>query len=637
MHDRKAATRFVLFLPLMIAEQSKNPGANYRTGHNGHSHPINVSRGRQFPSSLPEALDRAADTDKGMGFFNTRGEFEVGLTFAEVRSTALSMAAGLLGLGLQRGEAVGIIALVHADFVCTFFACQYAGLVAVPLPLVTGIGAARGYEQQLTRVLTTARARAAIGPAAFLGHLHQAAEGLDLRAICSASDLKTTPPSTSSIRPLGPTEISHIQFSSGSTAFPKGIQISQRALMANLRGIIQDGVQVTTDDRILSWLPFYHDMGLIGNVLVPPVACVNVDFLPTDAFVRRPLLWPQLISERRATISFSPTFGYDLAARRATRLEPGLDLSCWRVAGIGGDMIQKPVLDRFIKAFAPAGFNPRAFLPSYGLAESTLGVTFTRPGEGITFDHVAQGSIERQGHQVQQVAESSVESRNVMSCGRPLAGHEIEIRDDYQRPLPDCYIGAVYVRGPSLMDGYFFDEKSTRESLVGGGWLDTGDMGYVSDGNLFVTGRRKDMIIINGRNIWPQDIEWHAEQSVAGLRSRDTAAFLHRETDGIERAVLLVQCRLTNSADLEALKKEVHSAVLRNLGVDCQVELVPPKTLPFTTSGKLMRAGARQRWLEGKNGGRPAQGSSANSDSYTSPSTVPFIDQICAQGRAAAV
>ena len=550
------------------------------------------------PSSLAEALDNVSSLDRGIGFYGPRGELEVRLTFGEVRAKAKALASRLLGLGLKRGEAVGIIGVVHADFVCAFFACQYAGLVAVPLPLVTGIGAARGYQQQLSRVLAKAHARAALGPAAFHDHLRQASDGLDLRAICSVPELAEMPASSQPLKPLGAKEISHIQFSSGSTSFPKGIQISQAALMANLVAIIREGVRVTSEDRLFSWLPFYHDMGLIGAMLVPPVAGIDADYLATDAFVRRPLLWPQLISERRSTISFSPTFGYDLAARRAGRLDANLDLSCWRAAGIGGDMIQRKVLEQFSEAFAPMGFRASAFQPSYGLAESTLAVSFGRPGEGVKYERVDQAALERPGHNVRAADMPSSATRDVISCGIPLPDHVVQVWDQNRRALPDGYIGSINMRGPSLMDGYFRDDAATRETLSPDRWLDTGDMGYLSKGALFITGRKKDMIIINGRNVWPQDIEWHAEQSVPGIRSRDTAAFLHRDEAGQEKAVLLVECRLTDPDELRTLKKEVHAAVLRNVGVDCQVELVPPKTLPFTTSGKLMRAQAREHWLE---------------------------------------
>lgn len=593
---------------MIVDEQSSANGSGWERKHGSapsYNGVTQSARPDDAPATLAEALSRAAQSDRGMSFLDVQGNQETVLPYAEIRERALLLARRLLGLGLRRGDAVGIIALVQADFVCAFFACQYAGLVAVPLPLVNGIGAARGYQQQLTQVLKISRARVALGPTSFLPHLQQAAEGLDLRAICTVPDLQAMPASEHPGRPLGADEISHIQFSSGSTAFPKGITISQRALMANLLGIIHDGVKVTPADRIASWLPFYHDMGLIGAMLVPTVAAINADYLPTDAFVRRPHLWLQMISRLRSTISFSPSFGYDLATRRAIgRPDTTLDLSCWRVAGLGGDMVQKTVLDRFAETFAAVGFNPKAFMPSYGLAESTLAVTFTPPGEGMAYDRVEQSSLEQLGRKVVPVGADAPNARNVVACGRVLAEHGIEIRDETSRAMPERHIGAVFVKGASLMDGYYQNEDATRECLTRDGWLDTGDMGYLSGGLLYITGRRKDMIIINARNIWPQDIEWHAEQAVPGLRTRDTAAFMHHDQEGGERAVLLVQCRLTNPADLERLQKEVHSAVLRNVGVDCQVELVPPKTLPYTTSGKLMRAQARQRWLELRHNGQ---------------------------------
>lgn len=586
---------------------------------------------------LAAALDRAATGRRGMGFHDTRGELDVRLTYSEIRRRARALAGCLLGLGLERGDAVGIVATVQADFVCAFFACQYAGLVAVPLPLLTGMGAARGYEQQLARLFATSHLRCALGPAAFLDHLREASHGLPVQTISTVADLAEKPSALAALQPLGANDVSHIQFSSGSTAFPKGIQISQRALMANLGGIIRDGVGITAEDRVVSWLPFYHDMGLIGNMLTPPVAGIDADFLPTDGFVRRPLVWLELLSHYRLTLSFSPTFGYDLAARRAAsrpELHAGrnLDLSSWRVAGLGGDMIQKPVLDRFAQVFASAGFDPNAFLPSYGLAELTLGTTFSPRGHGIVCDRVEQSSIEVPGSEVPAVPETTPNSRCVISCGRVLPGHELEIRDEHNRPLPDRFIGAVFVRGPSLMDGYFQDEALTRETFSRDGWLDTGDMGYLSKDSLFITGRRKDMIIINARNIWPQDIEWIAEQSVPNVRTRDTAAFLHRDEHGDEHVVLLVESRLRDPEELRSLRKDAHAAVLRHLGVDCHVEVVPPKTLTFTTSGKLMRANARQRWLKmkshGANGHGPQTEPAPNGTKPVSPGNPPSATEV---------
>lgn len=535
-----------------------------------------------------------------MNFYNTRGEGEHRLAYGEIRRRALELASRLMGLGLKRGDSVGLIATMHPDFICGFFACQYSGLVAVPLPIINGMGAGAGYQKQLAQVLATSHARVALGEAALLDHLKKASEGLGLLTVATVDEVAAGAPGSAALQPLTPAETSHIQFSSGSTTFPKGIEISQRAIIANAHAISRHGLKITLADRIACWLPFYHDMGLIGNVLVPVVTRISVDFLYTESFVRRPLQWLRLISDNRCTLSFGPTFGYDLAARlAANQADLGLDLSCWRAAGIGGDMIQPTVMDRFARTFAPYGFKAGAFVPSYGLAESTLAVSFGRLGEGIQVEHVNKKAIMTDTTGNWAVAPTANGDEPVVNCGFPLKDHFIEIRDDHNRIVPERRVGIVFVKGPSLMDGYFRNPEATSESLDSQGWLNTGDMGYLSGGALFITGRRKDMIIINGRNVWPQDIEWHAEQNVPAIRTRDTAAFLHHDADGKERAVILVQCRSTNPDDRKEIKREVHAAVLRNTGVDCRVELIPPKTLPFTTSGKLMRAKAKQNWLEG--------------------------------------
>ena len=288
-------------------------------------------------ASLPEALEYAAAAGTGMIFYDAAGQVTQAMTYAGIRDAALDLGGRLTGLGLLRGDRIGIVADMGGDFIELFFACQMAGLVAVPLPVITGLGGRHGYEKQLARVLETSGARAALGVAEILGSIRAAAEGLGVEFILTPAELATCEPSGSMLRPLGPDEASHIQFSSGSTRNPHGIEISQRALLANARSIAQDGVAFDRVERVVSWLPFYHDMGLIG-CMVTAVACqYTVHYLHTDAFARRPMQWLQIISDKRGTISFSPTFGYDVCARRSAGKDLShLDLSCWRHAGIGG-------------------------------------------------------------------------------------------------------------------------------------------------------------------------------------------------------------------------------------------------------------------------------------------------------------
>lgn len=554
--------------------------------------------------SLSEALDYAALAGTGMNFYNARGECEHALSYATIRSRAIEIAKRYLGVGLTRGDRVGIVAEMNPDFVCAFFACQYAGMLAVPLPVITGLGGGQGYEKQLRGVLENSEASIAIGPASFLEHLSRAAEDTNVEIITTLEGLMERMPGEMALQPLGEHEISHIQFSSGSTRHPLGIEISQSAIMANARSISNDALRFTNRDRVASWLPFYHDMGLVGCMIVPMTCQLTVDYLYTDSFARRPVQWLRMISDNKCTISFSPTFGYDVCSRRMKdKNEDGLDLSAWRVAGIGGDMIQGEAMKRFADTFAVYGFKGVSLVPSYGLAEATLAFSFQEPEAGVTIDYIDKKALVEDGLAtpcaVSGHGYDSAVIRAIASCGKPLPGYKMQIRDDNGQALPDRRIGGVFIQGPSLMMGYHQNQKATDDCIDREGWLDTGDMGYVVGDTLYVTGRRKDMIIINGRNIWPQDLEYHAEQNVESLRSRDTAAFAATEDDGREIAVILVQCRSKEEAFREQLKKDVRAAILRNTGVDCRVDLIPQRSLPFTTSGKLRRVEAKRLWSQG--------------------------------------
>ena len=554
--------------------------------------------------SLTEALDYAALAKTGMNFYNTRGECEYALSYAAIRNRAIKLAKKFLGLGLSRGERVGIVADMNPDFVCAFFACQYAGMLSVPLPVVTGLGGSQGYESQLKTILETSDASIALGPTSLLDSLSRAAEGTNVEIVTTVSALEEGPTSEVTLKPLNDHEVSHIQFSSGSTRYPLGIEISQSAVMANARSISNDALQFTNNDRVASWLPFYHDMGLIGCMIVPITCQLTVDYLYTDSFARRPAQWLRIISENKCTISFSPTFGYDVCSRRMKgKGEENLDLSHWRVAGIGGDMIQSHVMKDFSETFAPYGFKAEAFVPSYGLAEVTLAFSFQSLDTGVTVDYIDKKALTEDKKAIPCAVENdqfdSAKIRAIASCGKPMPGYHLEIRDEGGVTLPDRHIGSVFIQGPSMMSGYHENKQETDACLDSENWLDTGDMGYIADGILYITGRRKDMILLNGRNIWPQDMEGHAEQNVEALRSRDTAAFAIQDSDGKEEAVILVQCRSPKEDVREKLKKDVHAVIFRSTGVDCRVELIPQRSLPFTTSGKLRRAEAKKLWLSG--------------------------------------
>lgn len=550
-------------------------------------------------SSLVEALDYAAESGTGVSFYNARGVRESGLSYAEVRDKSIVIAKAFKALGLERHDRVGIVASLSPDFICPFFACQYAGVLAVPLPALTGLGGREGYEQQLSRIIGHAEVKLVIAPEYLIETMQKASAGVGTK-VMTVEQLLEYSDEGKSLDPFSAGDLSHIQFSSGSTRNPSGILITQDALMANARAIAHDGLKLVEEERLASWLPFYHDMGLIGCLVVPTSCQITVDYLQTEDFARRPLQWLELISRNRCTAGFSPTFGYEICTQRFNNThqqELSLDLSSWRIAGIGGEMVQPDKLFKFAETFALFGFNSGALTPCYGLAEATLAISFSPQGRGITVDTVNKDALisDKKALPYEGKRSDSV-ARSFTNCGRALDGHTIEIRDEEGNVLPERSLGCVFAKGPSHMAGYYKDEEATEAALTGDGWLNTGDMGYIADGMLYVTGRAKDLIIINGRNIWPQDLEWYAEQ-VDGLKSRNSAAFMVEREDGGEQAVILVQFGAKEEGAREELRKAVRTNILRNTGVECEVVLIPRRSLPFTTSGKLSRTKAKAMYL----------------------------------------
>ncbi len=521
------------------------------------------------------------------------------LPYAALREESRVLARKLLGMGLEKGERVALVAETTPDFLRFFFACQYAGLVPVSLPASVNLGGHKAYVGQLRGLLKSSEAAVAMAPPGYLSYLEEAGRDLGLRLVGDPETFDRLPEADVDFRPVEPADIAYIQYTSGSTRFPRGVVIEQRAVMSNLAGIIRHGVKMGPGDRCFSWLPFYHDMGLVGLVLVPVAAQTSVDYLDTRDFAMRPRQWLNLMTRTKATISFSPPFGYELCARR---LRPGeaskYDLSNWRVAGVGAEMIRSETLVRFAEALAPAGFNDKAFLACYGMAECSLAISFAPLFEGHSTDCVdGDHHSDHQEALPIELSENPGRTRCFVECGQPLPEYEVEIRDDAGRVLPDRRSGTIFVRGPSVMSGYFNAPEETADTLSPDGWLNTGDVGYRANGSLIITGRKKDLIIINGRNIWPQDLEYLAEHQPE-VRIGDALAFSVPGPDDEEICVLVVQCRESDPNKRAALIDRVTRLVRLELGIDCYVELVPLHTLPRTSSGKLSRSKARQNFIE---------------------------------------
>lgn len=544
-------------------------------------------------ATLTEALDFAANGPTGVNLYGLRGELVEAIPYADLRGRARAMAARLLALGLEPGDRVGLVAETDADFVTAFFACQYARLTPAPLPLPAPLGGREAYVEQIGRMLASAKAAAVFGPESLLPWLQDAATAGGARIAATVGALPEAP--AADLPAPEPDDPCYVQFSSGSTRNPTGVLCTHRALMANTFAITRHGLQVTPEDRAFSWLPLYHDMGLVGFLLSPLAAQMTVDLMPTGAFVRRPLLWLDLISKNRATISYSPTFGYELCARRGDGTREGLDLSAWRAAGCGGDMVRSGPLLAFAERYAAAGFSDRAFVASYGMAEATLALTMAPLDRGLTTDTVDVARMERDGV-VAPGAEGR--TRDFVRCGPVLPEHELEVRDESGAVLGEGLVGRIFVRGPSLMRGYFGEPDASARVLSADGWLDTGDLGYLVDGEIVPTGRAKDLILLNGRNVWPQDLEWTAESEIDRLRSGDVAAFSIDEEAG-EELVVLVQARSSDPETRQALTDDVAALLRARHGVEARVELVGAHALPQTSSGKLSRSKARALFLAG--------------------------------------
>ncbi|AUX68829.1 acyl-CoA synthetase [Porphyrobacter sp. HT-58-2] len=547
-------------------------------------------------ATFNEAIDYAAQSLKGLNFHDMRGELARVYPYAEMREDALVMARRLIAAGIGKEDRVALIAETGADFAALFCACVYAGAWPVPLPLPTSFGGKESFIDQLAVQLMSSDPKILLYPE----EIAEMAAAAAARQDCAAEswqDFAERPAPECDLPQASPDDICYLQYSSGSTRFPTGVAVTHRALLHNLYGHATT-MNLGANDRCVSWLPWYHDMGLVGCLLSLIANQVSGDYLKPDAFARRPLAWLDMISRNPGnTLSYSPTFGYDICARRISsqsNVAERFDLSRWRIAGNGADMIRPDVMQNFVNAFAEAGFKASSFTPSYGLAEAVLAVTVMPPGEGIRVELVEEERLSGAPRDLSRPARY----RAIVNCGKPLPDMEVAIRGEDGSLRGDHQIGKVWAYGPSVMHSYFRNPEATADCLQDG-WLDTGDMGYTANGYLFIVGRAKDMIIINGKNHWPQDIEWAVEQ-LPGFNHGDIAAFAIEMENGEEAPAVLVHCKVSDPEERVKLRDQIADKVRSVTGMSCIVELVPPRTLPRTSSGKLSRAKAKKLYLAGE-------------------------------------
>jgi fatty-acyl-CoA synthase len=531
--------------------------------------------------------------------------------YAEMWRRAQRCAAALQALGVKRGDRVGLILPDSAEFIDCIFAAMLAGAIAVPIYPPMNLGQFDAYLANTTHILRQAGCSVVITDARvrpILGKLMTSVP--ELKAIETyAGMLKDVAPAA---EPRGVVvradDIAFLQFTSGSTARPKGVTLTHANLMANIAAIGSGaGIQISRESSGVSWLPLYHDMGLIGFVFTPIVFDTKgILFISPLMFLKRPSIWLRQLSEQKASITFAPNFAYGLCTTRVKESElTGVDLSQLHVAGCGAEPIQYGTLRAFADRYAPYGFRSTAFLPCYGMAEHSLAVTFVDLQAELKADRVDAEALARRSAEPARADGSP--AIDVVCCGRVFPEHELRIVDDAGEPLGERLVGQIELKGPSVMQGYWGDPERTAEAFHDG-WLRTGDLGYLADGELYVCGRSKDLIIVHGRNYHPQDIEWQASQ-VDGVRRGNVIAFgIHHPELGREYVAVACEVRPSGaSAEADAadevLRGQIQTQILAalSLRVD-EVILLPPGSLPKTSSGKLQRSKAAEMFARGELG-----------------------------------
>ena len=553
-----------------------------------------------WPTTLDEALFHFARRDPERVHIQLRLENGAmrPITYADLLSESSAVAAALQQrAGVQSGDRVALMLPTAPDFFPAFFGAVLAGAVPVPLYPPWRPDRIEEYARRQAGIIADSGARVLVtfqevGRLARL--LGSQVPGLE-RVVTPGSLGKA---SGAVVRPL-PRDVAFIQYTSGSTGDPKGVVLTHSNLIANIRAIA-GALKIDSRDVGVSWLPLYHDMGLIGAWLSCLYLGVPIVILSPQAFLTRPERWLWTMHRYRATLSAAPNFAYELCMRRVDdRNLEGLDLSCLRATLNGAEPVQPETLEGFSRRFQPYGLRAEALMPVYGLAESSLAVTIPPLSRRPLLDRVDRGALEGTGR-AEPASGQSVNPLTFVSAGRPLAGHQVRIVSRDGNPLPDRVQGHIQCRGPSVMQGYFGRAEATAEVLQNG-WLKTGDLGYLAEGELFVTGRVKDIIIQGGRNLYPQELE-HIVGDVEGVRRGCVAAFgvSGRRVAG-ERLVLVAETRRTEPEEREKLAAAIRERMDSQLGVPLdEVVLVPARSVPKTSSGKIRRDACRRLYLQGK-------------------------------------
>ncbi len=534
---------------------------------------------------------------KGVTFANASGLKHY--TCAELMENGRRVARGLFKKGVLPGDAVILVMTNPEAAIFTILGCMMLGCPPTPVYPPLNLQAVPGFLRFLKYVAERSGATLIVAEGQAFGFLGSVPhETRTIREVVKFESLLSES-SDHFEKPQNP--IAFLQFTSGSTAEPKGVIVSHRGLAANL-WMIRTASHMNESSSVVTWLPVYHDMGLIGTVLNAITLPCDLVVLPPTLFLKKPRLWLELITKFHGTHTAAPNFAYGICARRINDLT-GLDLSSMTTFICGAEPVMPATMQKFVEHYQDAGLRPQAMVPAYGLAEATLAVTFTPHMRGLLSDTVDRTALSETGF-ARSVDGSDVPSMHFASCGLPMPGLSVRVGTENGTMASDRQVGEVQVSGPSVTPGYIGDEKATAASKTPDGWLRTGDLGYTVDGELYICGRSKDVIIIRGKNFHAHDLE-SVVSEVPGIRTGNVVAFSSARETG-ESFVIIAETR--SEAETDPLRRSVRNRLSEAIGITPdEVVIVPPGTLPKTSSGKLKRSESKRLFESGSLESRPGK------------------------------
>ncbi len=596
--------------PMELAAALSSPGGPPGEEVKGYSVSLQPATELGPFRTISEGLWRRAEAaaERAHVYLREEDGHELTVTYGDLLTLTRRIGGGLKARGVKRGDTVALMLPTGFDFLGTFQGILAVGAVPVPIYPPVRLDRLAEYLARQATILADAAVRLLVT----ISRAVPVADILKSRVpslthVTTAEDLAGSGEPLRSFEGEG-SDPAFIQYTSGSTGAPKGVLLTHENLLANIRAI-NLGLQARGDDVGVSWLPLYHDMGLIGAWLFPMCRGIPVAIMSPLSFLGRPERWLWAIHRRRATLSAAPNFAYELCLRKIRDEElEGLDLSSWRCALNGAEPVLPSTLRRFAERFAGYGFRREALLPVYGLAENTVGLSIPPPGRGPRIDRVQRQAFEAEGR-AEPAREADRSALEFASEGSPLPEHEVRIVDDEGAPLPERRLGRLVFRGPSMTPGYYRKPEATAAITLPGGWLDSGDLGYLVNGEIHIAGRRKDLIIKGGRNLVPHEIE-EAAAGATGVRRGCVVAFgVANPMQGTESVVVVAETRETRGEGLRSIENSVRELVDTIVGVPPDtVVLVPPGSVPKTSSGKIRRAATKELYVAGTLGRKETLG-----------------------------